>query len=235
MKKIISIILTITLLTCICLIPAKAVGNNENSNYLFQDKFYDAYGWGIEVYNESYYKELYYHYSETGDIDWAFIFGRTDLSAAMLCYYQIGNRLIYQLDELFPFSLGYGIYDVTDNKFYDINQVWKSEKYKEAVKLFEKECDNGLVDYKTSIKIGDMNNDGFITISDATYLQRCLAGLEDYPVTPELQLFIDQKIGIDPKGYETFNIEDFYDVNKDGLVSIGDATKLQRISAEFDN
>ena len=81
-----------------------------------------------------------------------------------------------------------------------------------------------------------MNNDGYITVFDATYLQKCLAGLEDYPVTPELQMFIDQKVAVDPNDlYVTFDINDFYDVNTDGTVSIGDATKLQKISAEFDD
>ncbi len=208
----------------------------------FEDEFFDAWGWAFmegaddENFDKgSYYKELYHHYSETGDIDWVFVYGTTECSEPMICYFQVGNRLINTPNALIPFSLGYGIYDVEENKFYDITLVWKNEKYKEAVKQFEKECDNGFVDYTALVKIGDMNNDGYITVGDATYLQKCLAGLEDYPVTPELQIFIDQKVGNDPSGYETFNINDFYDVNKDGTVSIGDATKLQRITAEFDS
>lgn len=200
----------------------------------FEDEFYDAYGWAIEDNSGTNYKELYHHYSETGAIDWVFVYGTTNCVEPIICYFQVGNRLINTSNAMIPFSVDYGIYDVEENKFYDITEVWKNEKYKEALKQFEKECDNGFADYTASVKIGDMNNDGLITVSDATYLQRCLAELEDYPVTPELQIFIDRKVGIDPKGYKTFDINDFYDVNEDGTVSIGDATKLQRISAEFD-
>lgn len=245
MKKLLAVILSVAILTCVFAVPVSAVDDNGKSNYLFMDKYYASFGYEICDYcendamtdaeKEQYYKELFYHYDENRDVDWVFVFGRTNAVQPMIGYYQIGNRLIYNLNQSIPFSLGYGIYDVADDKFYDITKVWKDEKYKGAVDLFDDVCEQGFVDYKTSLKIGDMNYDGFITVSDATYLQRCLAGLEDYPVTPELQLFIDQKVGMDPKGYKTFDINDFYDVNTDGTVSIGDATKLQRISAEFDD
>ena len=246
MKKLLAVILSVALLACVFAVPVSAVDGNGKSTYLFMDKYYTLYGGLILDYNENeemtdadkeqYYKELFYHYDESGEVDWAFVFCRTNWENPTEGYFHIGNRLIFSAEAFVPFSLGYGIYDVADDKFYDISQVWKDEKYSEAVKLFEKECDNGFANFNTNLLIGDMNNDGYITVSDATYLQKCLAGLEDYPVTPELQMFIDQKVAVDPNDlYVTFDINDFYDVNTDGTVSIGDATKLQKISAEFDD
>lgn len=235
MKKLLAILLSITLIIGVFAFPVNAAGNTENSGYLFEDEFYNAWGQLIEGDIDTYYKELDYHYDENGDVDWAFVFCRTNVGQVWLYYYQVGNRLIYQRDGFYPLFTGYGVYDVQDGKFYDISKIWNNPKYECVVKMFDEVCEQGLVDYYTSVKIGDMNNDGYITVGDATYLQKCLAGLEDYPVTPEMQVFINQKVGYASDGQKTFDINDFYDVNEDGTVSIGDATKLQRISAEFDN
>ena len=246
MKKLLAVILSVALLACVFAVPVRAVDGNEKSNYLFMDKYYTLYGGLILDYNENeemtdadkeqYYKELFYHYDESGEVDWAFVFCRTNWENPTEGYFHIGNRLIFSAEAFVPFSLAYGVYDVADDRFYDITKVCKNEKYEGIAELFEQVCDNGFVEYNTSLVIGDMNYDGFITVSDANYLQKCLAGLEDYPVTPELQMFIDQKVAGDPNGgHITFDINDFYDVNTDGTVSIGDATKLQKISAEFDD
>lgn len=244
MKKFIAVLLSLLLLGCALYVPVSAVDDNGKTTYLFMDKYYASFGGMInEVYEndnmtdfdkEQYYKELFYHYDKNGDVDWVFVYGKTNWSIPDICYYHIGNRLISTGTEEIPFSLCYGVYDVEDGKFYDVAQIWNDEKYTGVTELFEQACDNGFVDYNTGLVIGDLNNDGFVSISDATYLQKCLAGLEEYPVTPELQQFIDQKVGLDPKGFKTFDVNDFFDVNKDGTVSIGDATKLQRITAEMD-
>ena len=213
----------------------------------FDDVYFASYNnidvcdYNAQGYYKSYtpykifYRELYHHYNDNGDIDWVFVFGQTDCYVPDITYYQVGNRLINVKEECTPFSLGYGVYDVEDGKFYDITQVWRVEKYAGMVKLFENACDSGLIDYRTALTIGDWNFDGIISVNDATQLQRYIAGLEEYPTSPELQEFINQKVSMDPKGYVTFNVEDFFDVNNDGIVSISDATKLQRITAEFDS
>lgn len=62
--------------------------------------------------------------------------------------------------------------------------------------------------------IGDLNNDGFVTVSDVTCLQKLIACYYD-----ELDSFK--------------NIENA-DVNGDGKITISDATLLQRYIAEYD-
>lgn len=245
MKKLLAFILSVAILACVFAIPVVAVDDNRKSTYLFMDRFYASYGGMINEFNENetmtdaekeqYYKELFYHYDESGDVDWVFIFCHTDWYVPEGGYYHIGNRLIKTSESYTPCSLGFAVFDVKDNKFYDISKVWKDEKYSVVAKQFEQAVDKGFSDFETNLIIGDMNYDNYITVSDATYLQKCLAGLEDYPVTPELQMFIDQKIAYDPVNCNiTFKINDFYDTNADGTVSISDATKIQRISAEID-
>ena len=246
MKKLLTVILSFALLACVFAVPVNALDDSGKSTYLFMDKFYANYGGMINDFNENeamtdsekeqYYKELFYHYDESGEVDWVFVYCHTDWYIPEGGYYHIGDRLIRTGNSYTPFSLGFAVFDVDDGKFYDVSKEWRNEKYNGVAKQFEQACDNGFADCKTNLIIGDMNSDGFITVADATYLQRCLAGLDDYPVTPELQMFIDKIVAYDPVGCGvTFDINDFYDANKDGTVSIGDATKLQRISAEFDN
>lgn len=78
---------------------------------------------------------------------------------------------------------------------------------------------SGLEDYKpqTSTRIkGDVNNDGAVNVTDATYIQKYTADLTDTDGKP----FID----ID-------NPDDFYasDVNGDNSIDVKDATEIQKM------
>lgn len=244
MKKLLALIITVAILAFVFVVSVSAVDDNGKSNYLFMNRFYASYGGMINEFNkneamtdaekERYYKELFCHYNESGDVDWVFVYCHSDWYIPEGGFYHIGNRLIRTGKSFTPYSLGFAVFDVKDDKFYDVSKVWKDEKYDGIAKQFEQACDNGIAEFEAGLVIGDMNNDSIISVSDATYLQRCLAGLDDYPVTPELQLFVDKKIALDPVNCnKTFDINDFYDTNKDGTVSIGDATIIQKYVAEI--
>lgn len=235
MKKLLAIILSIALLVCACVLPVTAIDSDYDNNNKYIQRFNEKYPY-IPSFEGDYaeYDELYYHYDVNGDNDWVFVKAKLPMSYDDPGLYHIGNLLLSNGYVNIPFCLGYAVYDVEEDKFYDIAQVWKNEKYKGVTSLFEDAFVNGDVDYSIGLVIGDLNNDKVITVYDATYLQRCLAGLEDYPVPRELYPFVYQKIAWDPDGrFVTFDINDFYDTNEDGTVSISDATRIQRTAAGF--
>lgn len=73
----------------------------------------------------------------------------------------------------------------------------------------------------TERQIGDINNDGKVTIDDATMLQRHLAEFTNEDGSPI----------IDVDDPEEFRVAD---TNKDNRVSIQDVTKIQRVIAEIE-
>ncbi|MGN0501526.1 MAG: dockerin type I repeat-containing protein, partial [Ruminococcus sp.] len=77
--------------------------------------------------------------------------------------------------------------------------------------------DDYVVDVPTRLK-GDVNNDGFVNINDATCIQKFTAEIKKSDGKP----FIDVN-----------NTEDFIasDVNGDSVIDVKDATKIQKMLA----
>ena len=143
MKKIIAVILTVALLSCAFIIPVSAVDNAENEQ-LYLDSFKKLYlgeeGFGAEL---LFYEELYYSKDNNGNVEWAFVHAQTN----MFCP-EIVNRVFHgvhvqQANIYVPFEFGYGVYDVKENKFYDLtevsyyNKTHDTPKYEYAFDLFK--------------------------------------------------------------------------------------------------
>jgi hypothetical protein len=67
------------------------------------------------------YDELYYHQDKDGEIDWALVKGDSGMELCAETDIFVGNLKIHSNSILSPFETGYGVYDVKEDKFYDIN------------------------------------------------------------------------------------------------------------------
>ena len=161
------------------------------------------------------YDELYYHYSENGEIDWALVSVSSNVVDPMPAYAVIGDRVYTSDNIMYPFSVGYGVYDVADDEFIDLCTVIKS-----GTDTYE-----GLAEQVSSLKIGkligDMNGDGILSVLDATYLQKCQANLIPFPNDDEIQGF---KL--------TEELAFCSDCDKDGQRTVADVTAIQRQALE---
>ena len=158
------------------------------------------------------YDELYYHYDDNDEIDWALVYGYTNAEAPMLLYRIVGNRLISAPTCSVPFDARMGVYDVADGKFYDVTDDLLT-RY------------DGLADVYLEMGagrlIGDIDGDDELTIIDATVIQRCEASIMDYPADDEVKYTYSDE----PRYYSDFN--------RDGERDILDATCIQRYLADM--
>lgn len=221
MKKILSIVLAVTLCLCMCLVPVSAA--NTGDNPLFKNKFLRFASWeggNLEDVNANDYSELYYHYDANNNIDWALVYGTTRYQTAQEVYAVLGNRVFMQNMGEIPFVLGYGVYDAQKDTFIDLGYVYNSDRYtglKEAVDAL----DIGTL-------IGDMNGDNDLTVKDATMIQKSLAGITDFSADDAVA---EQFNNAFPNNTPQLAYKS--DVNRNGARDIGDATDVQKIVAKM--
>ena len=174
MKKIIAVILTVALLSCAFIIPVSAVDNAENEQ-LYLDSFKKLYlgeeGFGAEL---LFYEELYYSKDNSGNVEWAFVHAQTNMFCPEIVDRFFHGVYVQQANIYVPFEFGYGVYDVKEDRFYDLtevsyyNQTHDTPKYEYAFDLFKtyykpektgKQYEDAFVNWTTS-KFGEgwMNN-----------------------------------------------------------------------------
>ena len=235
MKKIISILLVAIMLISISIMPTLA----ENRKYYPQ----------AEKYQENcpvdwFYHESYYHYSDGAtNPDWAYVhfgfdegmFDDTTIIQPQRGGVLFGDRLIVNdtISSNTP-AYGYAVYVAELDTFIPVydNNVEKILEYcPDFLDVLEEQG------YGT--QFGDVNNDENVDIIDVTYIQRDLAGFNDIlnVITSEflVDIYKDFKfsrlnsIKVDNRGY--MFISDF---DRDGEVSILDATEIQLKLARLD-
>ena len=131
-------------------------------------------------------------------------FAALKLLLKAVCCRDIGGRKIFSGSLCAPFKCCYGIYDVKENCFYDLDEL--SDNYSKYAGLIET-----LETLEIGKPTGDANLDNTVSISDVTCIQRMLA---------EYDQFTKYQNGLS-------------DVNKDSKVNIADATDIQRYSAQL--
>lgn len=165
--------------------------------------------------SEYFYNELYYHFNEKQELDWVLVNAYLYLSSPLGIKMDIGNIVLYSEEIYSDFRYKYGVYDVVEGKFYDLFDLRSEpEKFDELLEV--------LAELKIGRLIGDLDGDGDISILDATAIQRCLAGLDDYPS--------DEYYSV----YDTDDCGRMSDFDRDGDVSILDVTAIQRKLAQYD-
>ena len=189
----------------------------DSEAWLFYQKFFDAVWANPECGTPvMFYDEVYYHYNEAGEMDWALIYGATPPPPWMVFPYAVfENLLIRALSPVKNFHLDYAIYDLEDDRFYDMTWVWYEDKYHDGIAEYIYTNEIGEI-------IGDMDNDRIITIKDATYIQKCLAGINDFPDNDAVEARFSPPT---PNHELLAYVSDF---NRDGVRNVKDATAIQK-------
>ena len=171
-----------------------------------------------EDFNPEIYNELYVHLAND-EIDWVLVHASNGGPEAewIICSV-LGDRILNRFSGGNPFEYDYAVYDVKKNRFFNLESVYDSGKYP------------GLPEALDELNIGrlrgDIDNDGALTIQDATELQRCLAEFISFPYGDRVEGFeLPQQSGI-----ITVFISD---MNQDGVRDIRDVTEIQRRLAGF--
>ena len=206
----------------------------EGKEFLYADVFLGQY---CNMYGLStdwlQYDELYYHRDDNGEIDWALIFAEPFISAPWIFYTVTANRVLIKDGWESPFTTGYAVYDVKNDKFVDTNygkyyngQRFDPGEYPGFIRAFDEYGVKMNNSFYVNRLIGDVDLDDELSIIDATLIQRCDVHMRDWP----------QDDLIDPKDrYTEFDPLTYYsDFNRDGERDIIDATMLQRYVTGID-
>lgn len=164
------------------------------------------------------YDEIYEHKDENGEVDWVIVKAATEKQISSLYtsprYYEFGNRVMDTEYGGEPFSFDMGVYIAKYDRFFDVS----------AHELYEL---NGLERVWTEMGagrlMGDMDGNNCLEVIDALLIQRCEAGLSDYPAE-------DQNI---PSDWVQSAIGYFSDFDQDSERTILDATAIQRYLANL--
>ncbi len=226
MKKVVSIMLVAVMLLLCLTVSASTLTNDDLADigyvnndktqtykeHQFETKFQEQYK-DIMYLNYSY-DEVYYYYNGN-NIEWALVEAHLIPPTPRNSYAVLDDKFSLRGQEV-PFSIGYGVYDCKQEKFFDICKLPNFSVYESL-----NERINGI---EFLYKFGDADINGKIDITDATYVQRALAGLIKFPVD-ELQ------------GYDSVRGEMKYtsDIDRDMLRTIMDATMIQKTLAKIDD
>ena len=177
MKKIIAVILTVALLSCAFIIPVSATNSEEYDNRLYYQTFLEKYLRGSDEYLLCY-EELYYSKNTNDELEWVFIHARIDGGDSDEYYDdEFCGVHVLQTSGYVPFEFGYGVYDVKENKFYDLtevsyyNKTHDTPKYEYAFDLFKT--------YYKPEKIGDQNENVFSIVGSSTAIFGTAYNLND--------------------------------------------------------
>ncbi len=226
MKKLVSIMLVAVMLLLCLTVPASTLSKDDvadigivNSDktqthreHQFEEKFQQQYK--DNMYLNYSYDEVYYYYN--GDkIEWALVEAHL-IPPPPHNYYAVFGDKFSLCGREHPFSIGYGVYDCKQEKFFDIAKLDDFSVYETLDERI-----NGI---EFLYKFGDADINGKIDITDATCIQKALAGLITFP-KDELQ------------GYDSIRGEMKYtsDIDRDMLRTVMDATMVQKTLAKIDD
>lgn len=211
MKKTICTLFALFLFASVCAAPASAL-DSAAPRYLdaFQERLKDGCG-TLESF-----EELYYH-KVNGETDWALVHGKGSWELCWCVFSVLGDRVLSSGTGDLPFEYDYGIYDVQQKQFISIEEAFASGDYPDLPAVMD--------DLNIGRRRGDMDNDGKLTIQDATALQRCLAEFSAFPQDNSFE-----GINLSEKDHprETVMISD---ADSSGVTDINDVTEIQRILA----
>ena len=183
------------------------VTSEEDPDELYRNAFVE---WSVSKYGKNCladgysYKELYRHVADN-QTDWVLVNAKYLLPTPEVeTWVRIGGRNIFSGSLCAPFKCGYGVYDVNENCFYDLDEI--ADDHSQF---------NGLMEALESLKIGnptgDADLDNTVSISDVTCIQRRIAELNPF------------------NSYQN----SLSDVDNDGEVTISDATMIQLYLAQL--
>ena len=184
---------------------------DKDSSYLFEEQYREY----VDLDSGYVYDELYYHFDTEGKLDWVLLNAHNALGATAIINMDFADMVIKSESIYARFKFKYGVYDVKEGVFVDLYDL-RDEPYKYEG-LYDK-----LLEFRIGRLIGDTDNDGEISILDATAIQRRLAKIDGLDYDDYYHVYNTDTTGL---------ISDF---DRDGDVSIMDATAIQRRLAKLD-
>ena len=164
------------------------------------------------------YAEVYTHYSDTQNKKISYVLFRIrnnmplpDIPMTEI----IGDYIIHGYSDILPIARGYGVFIPETNEIYGLAQAITLDI--EGIEKAENQIDYHAL-------MGDNDEDLKLTIKDATYLQKCLAGLKDFRKDDRIDAY--EFDGNLKAGYIS-------DYNRDGVRNIKDATAIQKKLAGY--
>ncbi|MBE6824686.1 MAG: hypothetical protein E7513_05005 [Ruminococcaceae bacterium] len=183
---------------------------DDHEHETFEDKFVEYCGNPKEG-NYSYSGPLYYHYKEDlSEPEWFLATGSSGFSPTDMLYGIFGDYCLYGCSTS-PSKFFMHIYMFDENKFYSIEEAWE-KGFIDKEEVFTEY----LGPNKKARLIGDADENGKLTITDATFIQRALA---------ELTVLDDWIAASHAFGEK---LECLNDVDRDGKRTVMDATTIQR-------
>ncbi len=171
MKRIISVLLAVLILSSVFVMPASAA-SSQYAEGKYADEFEQylincGYGPYYEGNNNWYmYSELYEYFSEDNTSqtpDWVLVNGCTNGMSPSFCDGVFGEYHILVSNWYTPYSLRYHIYIPEQNKFYTLSVAW-TERFEGIEKAFTEY----LVPNELASLVEDADGDGVITAYDAS-------------------------------------------------------------------
>lgn len=209
MKKIICILCVgIMLLSSCFAVTAEDITGTE---YLFEDRFIEEY---VKEGVRHSYKEVQYHYDNNSEVEWCLIYATaSSVAQGSNEFLKFEDFVLVSSNVIRPFVLKYAVYDVKNDKFVDL-----IENYDDLPSY------EGLIDVlrtlDESIIIGDADGDKVISVMDANMIQSVIAR----------KTYFRRTTYSDRRGVSGH----FYDYDRDGDLSVLDATAIQMKLAQLD-
>lgn len=185
---------------------------SQDDFVLYMDHISDVHAQFIKTYTPVLtrysYKEIAHGYDKDYNENYVLVKISSGVNAQSISF-RFGNVIIRSGTVHHEFEYGYAVYDIKEEKFYDIFDIRKTpDKYNKLEEYLTLYCDQDID------LVGDSDYDGKVNVLDATKIQRVVAQLEKlssrdryYPLSEN-------------GGYLS-------DVDNDGVVSVLDATSIQ--------
>ncbi len=198
---------------CFHTVSANEYIKPENDKYtdIFYNYYCDMYCDGEEV-SDFRYKTLYEHY-DIGSSDPVYVVSFMSQTGLIPDnYYAVYGNYVLHNGGWLPYWLGLYVYTPANGSIYKFDDAYFAVDDIDA-------CFKSLMENRFAYLIGDVNSDCVLNIKDATFIQKCLAGIEDFD-------FDHRLIGTweDPS-QQLSHISDF---NRDGRCNIKDVTTIQK-------
>ncbi len=201
MKKIICLMVCVVLIFCSCIIT----NAESTTDYLYEDRFIEEYVYQDVIHR---YKEVYYHYNDNGEIDWCLIYAtNSNASQQDTVDLKIDDFIVFSSSIIRPFVVGYAVYDVENDEYVDFIKDYDELSSYDGLFDVLRTVDHSFI-------IGDSDNDGVLSVIDASIIQSAIAEKNFF----ERSTYSD---------YRTHKSGNYYDVDDDGEISIMDATAIQ--------
>lgn len=185
-----------------------------------QNRYEDAFSRYLPNWQEiCTYDEVYYHGRQNDgpfNNDWVLVYTEP-LEPVCGDNYGVFDDMVYCDPQYCPFEFSYGVYDCGGDAYYSITDAWNMG-YDGLHSVFTHILKTG-----GAAQLGDADNDGDLTIIDATCIQRFLAGIMDLESSSWWFEFYNCSFGTP--------LTSLADYDDDGEVSIIDATRIQRTLA----